>query len=343
MQDYTELLARVRLRIREAQTNALGAVNREALLLNHAIGSEINRRRQAAGATHGERLGSRVVTKLAQDLAADGMKGFGATNLKMMAQFAQAYTAEEVGRSRMTNLGWTAHRLLLDRFDDRETRLWYMEQMLQHRWTIKLLKAHTLSQLHLRAGASDVQGNLSLTLPPDQAAAAARALKTTYDFSFLDLDQTASERQVEMGLVAQVALMITELGDGFAFYRQQYTFTEGDQDFRIDLLFYHVRLKCFVVVELKIDAFRLEYAGKLNFYVSSIDDIERGDCDGPTIGILLCPEHNPVIVERSVRGQDKPLHVSGYARNADEIQRLLPPQLRGGLPQSMIDQLHQSG
>jgi predicted nuclease of restriction endonuclease-like (RecB) superfamily len=130
-------------------------------------------------------------------------------------------------------------------------------------------------------------------------------------FSFLGLDQTASERQVEMGLIAQVGLMITELGDGFSFYRQQYTFTEGDQDFRIDLLFYHVRLKCFVVVELKVDAFRPEYAGKLTFYVSSIDDIERREDDNPTIGILLCPKHNPVIVERSVRGQAKPLHVSG--------------------------------
>lgn len=321
-QDYSNLLESITQHINQSQQDAAKALNHVLLVRNHKIGQEIIKRRTEEG------WGAGVVRNIAKDLAKLELKGFGYANLQDMALFAEVYSEEEIVHPRVDNLSWTFHQRLL-RVKDKSTREWYLQTSVENKWSRKQLEQAIKESLHEKKGKA--LSNFELVLETEYSKQAQAVLQSNYNFS--ELGFTANEKEVEDGLVSRIGQTIQKLGHGFAFVEQQYGFNEGGQEFRIDLLFYHTKLHCYVVFELKDEEFKPEHAGKLNFYVSSIDDIERGEVDNPTIGVLLCREYNDIIVERTLRGQTAPIAVSDYVTGAKEIiQNSLPKELANGIP-----------
>src|ERR1035437_3289030 len=284
--NYKAFLGVICEHIQRARLAASASVNREVLLLNYRVGQEINKRREEKG------WGAKVVDDLARDLKSAGYKGFGQANLHAMALFATEYSEEEIVQPRLDNLGWASHMILMQNCKDKDTRFWYMERASANGWSKRDLEAHIHTQLHLRQGKA--LNNFENTLPAPQSDMAQDLIKSEYNFEHLALNEESKERHLEAQLLSDVCKMLQELGKGFALVDQQYHFSEGEQDFYIDLLFYHTKMHCYVVVELKTKPFTPEFAGKLGFYVSSVDDLERSEEDNPTIGLLLCPNYNEV-------------------------------------------------
>jgi len=214
---------------------------------------------------------------------------------------------------------------LLDTVKAPEERAWYARQAIEHGWTRPVLVHQIESNLFVRQGSALT--NFSRTLPAAQSELAQQILKDPYTFDFLSLGPDMLERDLERGLIEHLRAMILELGKGFAFVGSQYHLEVGGQDYYLDLLFYHLRLRCFVVIELKIEDFKPEFAGKMNFYLSAVDDQLRHPDDQPTIGIILCKGRNEVIVEYTLRDTSKPMGVAQY-----RLSPGLPPQLQRDLP-----------
>jgi predicted nuclease of restriction endonuclease-like (RecB) superfamily len=206
-----------------------------------------------------------------------------------------------------------------------EERTWYARQAVEHGWSRAVLAHQIEGRLIDRAGKAPT--NFGQTLPSPHSDLARELLKDPYDFEFLVAGADISERELERGLLDNLRALLLELGKGFAFVGSQYHLEIGDQDFYLDLLFYHLRLRCFVVIDLKIDEFKPEYAGKMNFYLSAVDDLLRHPADAPTIGLILCKGRNAVIVEYALRDAAKPMGVAAY-----RVSSQLPKQLEGELP-----------
>lgn len=229
----------------------------------------------------------------------------------------------EIGQPSVAQLPW-AHNVLLMAVKDEAVRGWYAAQALGHGWSRNVLKLQIDSQAHARQG--KLTSNFAARLPP-QSDLAQQSLKDPYIFDFLALDADFRERELEAGLVRHLEKFLLELGQGFAFVGRQYPLTVGENDSYIDLLFYHLKLRCFVVIELKRGEFKPEYAGKLNFYCNVVDDTLRHDADAPTIGLMLCQGKDSLLAEYALRGIDKPIGVASY-----ELTRSLPPALQSALP-----------
>lgn len=319
--EYGELLSIIRERIRTAQFQAAVAVSRELVVLYWHIGREIRTRQQTSG------WGSRVVERLGADLRREfpRMPGLSRTNLTYMRAFAEAYPDEETVRQLAGQIPWGHNTALLDKTHGLEERIWYVRQVIEHGWSRNVLIHQVESRLYERCGQAVT--NFDRTLPAPQSDLAAELLKDPYHFSFLGLEPGVEERELERALLAHVRDFLLELGVGFALVGSQYHLEVGGQDYYLDLLFYHIRLRCYVAVELKVGAFKPEYAGKMNFYLSALDERLRQQEDGPTIGLVLCKERNRVVAEYALRGIAKPVSVAAYRLTND-----LPAQLRGSLP-----------
>jgi predicted nuclease of restriction endonuclease-like (RecB) superfamily len=213
----------------------------------------------------------------------------------------------------------------MEKLKDAQTRHWYMRATLANGWSRNVLHMQIESAAHARQGKAT--SNFALRLPLPQSDLAQQVLKDPYLFDFLTLAEPFRERELETGLIAHLEKFLLELGRGFAFVGRQYHVDVGDQDFYIDLLFYHLHLRCFIVIELKRGAFKPEYAGKMNFYCSVVDDVLKYEHDAPTIGLILCQTQNEVIAEYALRGVDKPIGVSTF-----ELTRALPAELESSLP-----------
>ncbi|KAB8332487.1 DUF1016 domain-containing protein [Scytonema tolypothrichoides VB-61278] len=326
MDSYDDFLQKLKERILSAQVKAALSVNRELVLLYWYIGHEILTRQQQQG------WGAKVIDKLAADLrqAFPQMKGFSARNLKYIRAFAQAYPDEEFVQQVVAQIPWGHNVRILDAVKDSEERKWYVEQTIQYGWSRNILVHQIESGLYHRQGKAVT--NFDRTLPKPQSELAQQLLKDPYNFDFLSLGEEAQERDLEKALIEQIRKFLLELGVGFAFMGSQYHLEVGDQDFYIDLLFYHVRLRCYVVIDLKIEEFKPEFSGKMSFYVSAVDDLLRHPDDKPTIGMILCKTKNQTIVEYALRDMNKPIGVSTY-----QLRDVLPEQLRGSLP--TIEQL----
>lgn len=222
-------------------------------------------------------------------------------------------------------LPWAHHVILMEKVKDLPTRLWYMRQTITHGWSRNILALQIKSEAHTRAGKA--VHNFHATLPPPQSDLAAQVLKDPYIFDFLTLAEPFHERELELALLAQVRKFLIELGQGFAFVGRQYHLEVGADDFYLDLLFYHLRLRCFVVVDLKRGPFKAEYAGKMNFYCNVVDDKMRHADDQPTVGIILCQDKNGIVAEYALKGVKKAIGVSEY-----ELTRALPKKFRSSLP-----------
>lgn len=319
--DYTAWLADLKQRIRAAQQRAVLAVNRELVLLYWQIGRDILERQQSQG------WGTRVIDRLSQDLRAafPDMKGFSPRNLKYMRAFAEAWPDREFVQQAAAQLPWFHLCTLIDKLKDHAERDWYAAKALEQGWSRNILVMQIETGLRERQGSAVT--NFPDRLPPPQSDLARDSLKDPYLFDFLGLGEAAQEREIEKALVTHITRFLLELGAGFAFVGQQYRLEVGGEEFFIDLLFYHLKLRCYVVVELKAAPFKPEYAGQLNFYLSAVDADVKASDDNPTIGLLLCKERNRMVAEYALRGLDKPLGVAEY-----QLVRAVPEALASDLP-----------
>ncbi|MGJ5630193.1 PDDEXK nuclease domain-containing protein [Nostoc sp. CALU 1950] len=323
---YEEFLTELKTRISSAQLRAAVAVNKELVLLYWQIGRDILNRQHQQG------WGAKVITRLAADLqkAFPEMKGFSVRNLKYMRAFAEAYPDEQLVQEVLALISWYHNLALLEKLKSPEERLWYVQQTIQHGWSRNVLVHQIESKLYHRQGKATT--NFNRTLPQPQSELAQQLLKDPYTFDFLNLGEDFLERDLERALINHIRDFLIELGVGFAFVGSQYHLEVGGEDFYIDLLFYHLRLRCYIVIDLKIEEFKPEYSGKMNFYVSAVDDLLKHPDDQPTIGMILCKSKNKVIAEYSLRDMHKPIGVSVY-----QLKDTLPEALQGNLP--TIEQL----
>jgi len=318
---YTEWLAELKSRIHRAQQRATLAVNRELVLLYWQIGSDILTRQAEQG------WGAKVIERLARDLrhAFPDMKGFSPRNLKYMRAFAEAWPDASFVQEVLAQLPWYHQLALLDKLPGPQTRHWYAAKAVEHNWSRNVLVMQIETGLLERCGAA--QTNFPNTLPAPQSDLARESLKDPYRFDFLGLTDKAQEREIEHALVRHVTEFLLELGAGFAFVGRRVLLDVGGDEFFIDLLFYHLKLRCYVVVELKGGKFKPEHLGQLGFYLTAVDAQIRHPQDNPSIGLLLCKSKNKVVAEYALRDNTQPLGIAEYKRLAS-----LPESLQSSLP-----------
>lgn len=318
---YQTLLADLKQRIRTAQVRAALAVNRELVLLYWGIGKEILARQDHEG------WGTKVIDRLAKDLRSEfpGQQGLSPRNLKYMRALAEAWPDEAIVQQVAAQIPWFHNCILLDKVKEPGERLWYVQQTIQNGWSRNVLVMQIETNLYRRQGKAIT--NFQATLPSPQSDLAQQLLKDPYNFDFLTLAQEAQERDLERGLLAHVQQFLLELGVGFALVGSQVPLEVGGEDFRIDLLFYHLKLRAYIVIDLKMTPFKPEYAGKMNFYLSAVDDLLRHPDDKPTIGLILCKAKNRLVAEYAIRDIAKPLGVAEF-----RYLEQLPEQLKGTLP-----------
>lgn len=319
---YDEFLRDLKERIRRAQIRAALAVNRELVLLYWQIGQEILYRQQQQG------WGSKVIHRLAGDLrkAFPDVKGFSARNLMYMRAFAEAYPDEQIVQQVVALIPWGHNVRILDAVKNPEERMWYIRQTIDYGWSRNVLVHQIDNQLYHRQGSAIT--NFNRVLPDPQSELAQQLIKNPYSFDFLSLGKEALERELETALIQHIREFLLELGVGFSFVGSQYPLMVDSREYRIDLLFYHFRLHCFVVIDLKVVEFEPEFSGKMNFYVSAVDDLLRGPEDKPTIGIILCRTKSRTVAEYALRDVHKPIGISTYHMGIplpEEFQRSLPP------------------
>lgn len=353
---YATLFVEIKTRIQASQVRAILTVNSELVRLYWDIGHMIDARQKQEG------WGAGVIPRLARELKNEmpELKGFSERNIKRMLSFFRAYPDPEsivphaasqlhlvptlqqpavktsalakepqpvakLGDGLLWSIPWFHHVVLMEKVKDLSTRRWYMEQTLVNGWSRNVLSMQIEAQAHARQGKA--RSNFAATLPEHQSDFVQQTLKDPYIFDFLTLTEPFQERDLEIALVRHLEKFLLELGQGFAFVGRQYKLEVGDEDFYIDLLFYHLHLRAFVVIELKKGKFKPEYAGKLNFYCNVVNDRLKHATDNPTIGLILCRERTRLLVEYSFAGIDKPIGISTY-----ELTRALPKELKSSLP-----------
>lgn len=349
---YVATLNALKERIHAGRMRAALAVNREVIDLYWYIGKTITERQQT------EAWGNSVVERLAADLrdSFPDMKGFSPTNIWRMRSFYHAWPSllpdepilaqavpelaereqpkadliptqpEQVILAQVVReLPWGHNVTLIQKVKTPEKRLWYAQMARKHGWARSILIMQIETDLYGRQGKA--VSNFKTTLPAVDSDLATQTMKDPYNFDFLGLAQNAHERDVENALIAHIKRFLLELGEGFAFVAQQYKVTIGESDFYIDLLFYHITLRCYVAVELKAVSFQAEFAGKLNFYLSVIDDTLRREGDNPTIGLLLCKDKERLVAEYALKDINKPIAVADYL-----LTKAIPEDLKGALP-----------
>ena len=318
---YTDWLADLKTRIHSAQQRATLAVNRELVLLYWQIGRDILTRQAEQG------WGAKVIERLAEDLRAafPEVKGFSRANLMYMRAFAEAWPDAEIVQQAVGQLPWGHNLVLLTRLKNAEQRLAYARSAIAHGWSRNVLNIHIETRLLERQGAALT--NFELTLPKPQSDLARESLKDPYRLDFLGLGREAGEREIENALVKHITEFLLELGAGFAFVGRQVLLDVAGDEFFIDLLFYHLKLRCYVVIELKGGKFKPEHLGQLSFYLAAVDAQVKHPQDAPTIGLLLCKSKNKVVAEYALRNNTQPLGVAEY-----QLLDSLPAELQTSLP-----------
>ncbi len=319
--DYRQALGEIKQRIQTTQLRAVLAVNRELLGLYWHIGQTITTLQQAQG------WGGAVVEQMAADLQAEhpGIQGFSRTSLFAMRQFYLFFSPRfEVVPQSVGQLPWGHIRTILGKIKEVDAALFYAAACTENGWSRPILELQIEQELHLRQGIAP--SNFQAVLPAPQSELAQQTLKDPYIFDFLSLSRQAIERDIENQLVANITRFLLELGKGFAFLGRQYPLEVNSRSYFLDLLFYHTRLKCYVVIELKSGEFKPEYVGKMNFYLSAVDDLLRAEGDQPSIGMILCKDKDRLDVEYALRDVNKPIGVSSF------ITKEIPLDVQAQLP-----------
>jgi predicted nuclease of restriction endonuclease-like (RecB) superfamily len=320
-QTYAALLASIKERIQNAQVRAAFAVTQELVLLYWAIGKEILSRQNAQG------WGANIIPRLAKDLSTQfpDMRGLSPRNLGYMKAFAEAWSDDAILQEPLAKLTWFHNVTLLEKVKTKAERLWYAESAIENGWSRNVLVLHIESGLYHRQGKALT--NFKRTLPAPQSDLAQQLIKDPYNFDFLTIAKDAHEREIESGLVEHIQKFLVELGIGFAFVGRQYPLHVGGDDYRLDLLFYHLKLRCFVVIDLKGGEFKPEFVGKMNFYLAAVDDALKHPSDHPSIGLILCKTKTEVIVEYALRGTTTPMGIAEFTHLIK-----LPEEFKGSLP-----------
>ncbi|MCR6629337.1 MAG: PDDEXK nuclease domain-containing protein [Magnetospirillum sp.] len=315
--DYTAWLGDLKTMIKEAQQRAIMAVNAEMIMVYWRIGNDILERQEAQG------WGAKVIDRLSADLRSEfGGAGFSPRNLKYMRRSAAEWPDVQFVQQAAAQIPWFHNCIILDKIEDSDTRKWYVKAAFKHGWSRNVLVHQIETRLHERTGKAIT--NFAKTLPPSQSDLAQETFRDPYVLDFVDLAEGAHERHLEAALIERIKDFLIELGSGFSYVGNQYHVQAGGNDYYYDLLFYHYRLHSFVVIDLKMDEFKPEYAGKMAFYLNVADDCLRGDGDNPSIGLILCRGKNGLVVEYTLRDMSKPIGVAEY--------RVLPPDLAKALP-----------
>jgi predicted nuclease of restriction endonuclease-like (RecB) superfamily len=331
---YPILLEDIKSRIRSARIRAALSVNRELIELYWHIGRSIVKRQHAEG------WGKSVVQRLSQDIRKEftGISGFSAQNLWKMRGFYLAWTDDIQNLSQavrdldginlpqaVREIPWGHNTELIFKLKAPVKRLWYARMALEHGWSRNVLIHQIGTDLYSRQGKAIT--NFSKTLPAPQSDLANQLLKDPYHLDFLAVGPDVTERQLEMALLERLKVFILELGKGFAFVGNQVHLEVGGKDYYLDLLFYHLHLRCYVVIDLKVEEFKPEFAGKMNFYLAAVDDLMRHPDDKPSIGLILCKEKNRIVVEYALRSSKHPVGVAEY-----KIMKRLPKKYQSELP-----------
>ena len=319
--DYASWLSSLKRRIHEAQIRAAVVVNTELVRLYWQIGHEILERQNEQG------WGAKVVERLAKDLKAEfpEMTGFSRANIMYMRAFAAAWTEEEIVQQPVGQIPWGHNTILLDKLDSKELRLTYARLAAENGWSRNVMVHHIELKTAERIGKA--QNNFQATLPTADSDLAQQTLKDPYKLEFLGLAEGVKENRLRKALEDRVADFLLELGNGFAYVGKKVPLEVGGDPFEMDLLFYHLRLHCYVVIELKTGKLKPEHVGQLSFYMTAVDRQMKTPQDGPTIGLLLCKSKNKVVAEYSLENFCKPIGISAY-----ELANDIPQEMREALP-----------
>jgi predicted nuclease of restriction endonuclease-like (RecB) superfamily len=317
--EYITFLNTIKQDIQTSRVRAALAVNKELTLLYWRVGKAILERQTQLG------WGAKVIEHLAFDIKQSflDLKGFSHTNLKYMRMFALRIDHPEIGPQAVDQIPWGHLRSLLDAFENKSDIFWYIQKTIENGWSRNVLAMHIEAQSHLKLGKA--QTNFTATLPAPTSDLAHQLIKSEYNFDFLGLAQDVEEKVIEKGLINHIRDFLLHLGQGFAFLGSQYKLDVGGEEFFVDLLFYHTRLRCYFVLELKADKFKPEYAGKLSFYITAVNRQIKTEMDNPTIGLLLCKKANKVVVEYALNDTKQPMGIAEYTTGLPkEYANLLP-------------------
>ena len=318
--EYLSIVESIKKEIRTAQYRATVRVNRELLMLYHSIGDIINKHKT---------WGNKFIENLAADikLSFPDATGYSVRNLKYMSKFFSRFPNQEIVQAALAQITWYHHIALMDKVKRPEEHIWYAKQAAENGWSRNVLVHQIESGLYQRQVLTEKISNFENRLPSPQSELATQTMKDPYIFDFIPFKSDMVERDIEKALVKDVTKLLLELGTGFAFLGNQYHLNVGGDDFYIDLLFYNLNLRCYVVIELKTGEFKPEYAGQLNFYLSAVDGILKKEQDNPSIGLLLCKSKNDLVAEYSLKDMSKPIGVSSYRVTSD-----LPKELKHQFP-----------
>lgn len=320
--NYAQFLEHVKKDILQTQLRAAQSVTAELILLYWRLGKSISEKIDA------EDWGAKVVDKLAHDLGVmfPGMAGFSLRNLRYMRKFAEAYPDLNFAAA-AAKLPWGHNIVILDSVQSNDQRVWYTKKTIENGWSRSVLSMWIESDLYKRQGKSIT--NFKATLPAVHLDLAEQVLKDPYNFDFLTIDEQAREREIELGLIAHIQKFLLELGQGFSFVGRQIHLVAGTKDLYVDMLFYHLQLRCFIVVELKAKEFDARDLGQTNLYLAAVDNLLRHPGDAPTIGLLLCRSKDNVMAEWALSGMSKPIGISNYTT---KLVEKLPKEYKGKLP-----------
>ena len=318
--EYLKTIEAIKQDIKSAQYKAVLSVNSTLILLYYHIGQVINEYKS---------WGNKFVDNLSRDIKLEfpTAKGYSVRNLKYMAKLATVFPDSVIVQEVLAQLPWYQNITLLDKIKNRDIHIWYAKKAIENGWSRNVLVHQIESKLYERQVLADKVSNFDHRLPAPQSELAQQTMKDPYIFDFITFKEDMIERDIEEALVKNVTRLLLELGKGFAFLGNQYHLNVGGDDFYIDLLFYNLNLRCYVVIELKTGAFKPEYAGQLNFYLSAVDGMLKKEIDNPSIGLLLCKSKNDLVAEYSLKDMSKPIGVSEYRVTSD-----LPEELKEQLP-----------
>lgn len=317
--NYVSVFENIKEQIRMAQHKALLNANREMIYLYWNIGKIIDANSE---------WGNKFVDNLSKDIRREfpSSKGFSTRNLKSMVRFYREYQEVEFVQTVAAQIPWS-HNLEILRVKSKEERLWYIEKTIENGWSKNILAHQIDTNLYMRQVENKKISNFQNRLEVSQSELILETMKDPYVFDFLNLQENIKEKDLETALMNNITKVLLGLGKGFAFIGNQYHLEIAGEDFFIDLLFYNITIKCYVVIELKIGQFKPEYAGQLSFYLTAVDETLKIKSDKPTIGLLLCRHKNNIIAEYTLRDMEKPMGVSEYS-----VNDYLPQDLKDDLP-----------
>lgn len=325
---YKSLLENIKQEVLNAQYKAIYAVNKELMFMYWHIGNIILENAQ---------WGNKFIDNLSIDLKLEfpEIKGFSVRNLKYMKKFAEEYPDFEFVQEVLAQITWYHNIILMDKIANIEERKWYIKETVQNGWSSNMLKLQISGKVYKRQALAEKITNFNLTLPSIQSDLANQTMKDPYLFDFISIKGKVKELQIEHAMINRIKDVLIELGKGFAFVGSEYKLEIGGKEYFVDLLFYHLKLKCYIVVELKAREFEPTDAGQLNFYLSAVDDLVKDKEDNATIGLLLCKEKNNFTAEYALKDINKPIGVSEYKLLED-----MPEYLQSQLPRAEDIELH---